>query len=700
MKSPIAILYDSVNSVILMGQKLMAGSLPVTVASDQTPASNSATTGTIVALNGVVSAAVQGWSSCTVVITGTWSATLVFELSCDGGTTWVQGAFVVPPAVTAPMPSPLLTLTANGTYQGVGLGAVTNVRVRASAYTSGTVNVRLVFSVATAGLIPGFSAIQQNVVASLSNNSTANLAAGASFTGTGESTLGIVGIQANLKADQPCNVSLQQSQDNTNWDLVDTVLVSASTGFGQTFQATASYFRMVVTNVGGFTTTYFRLQVALCPVVEAVPRVLGPSGGMKTEPAVSCGSWLPTTPGTFFGLSRGQRAPLTVGADGSLQCYSQVLTDAGSFREDYPGSSLQSNLTGTMYFTSGSTLVTGVGCAFTTQLNRFSFIKLTGHADTVLASVLNVVDDNVLTLTAAYTGASGSGVGIQSGWFLTIGTGGSTSVANSILAIVSGTTATSKTWVQRGSDYGPMEFSIRFSASQRIANQTIRMGFFDNFASPTIQATVELTGTDNTQVTLVTRSSSNASDVESVTVTLPTGINTGTILNLKIDLHNDRVMLYYDPTDGSPPVFLALCKNHIPPPYVSLLSGHGFLNGTTPAITTTLNVDVVYLNDYNLLATSIEESIAPDQIAAVCTNVAAAVADTSLLAANKYRLGATITNDSVATLYLKLGTGASATSHTVQIPRGGYYELPFGYNQAVNGYWSAALGSARVTEIA
>jgi hypothetical protein len=554
----------------------------------------------------------------------------------------------------------------------------------------------------------GFAAIQQNVVASVSNNSTSNLAAGVSFTGTGESTLGIVGIQVNLKADQPCDVSLQQSQDNTNWDLIDTTLVSAATGFGQTFQATASYFRMVVTNVGGATTTYFRLQVALCPVVEAVPRVLGPSGGMKTEPAVGCGTWVPATPGTYFGLARGQRAPLTVGADGSLQCYSQVLTDAGSFREDYPGSSLQSNLTGTVCFTNGSALVTGVGCAFTTEVNRFSFIKLTGHADSAFASVLNVIDDNIMTLAAAYAGASGAGVGINSYWLYVVGTGGGISVANSILAITSGTTASANTWVQRGSDYGPMEITFRFSVSQRIANQTIRMGFFDDFENPTIQATVDLTGTSNTQVTLVTRSSSNAADVESVTATLPTGINTGTTLNLKLDLHNDRTTLYYDPADGSPPTFLAMCKVHIPPPYMTLLSGQGVLNGTTPATTTTLNVDVVYLNDYNLLATYGESPIAPDMVGAVCTNVAAAAADTMVLAANKYRAMAMITNDSVATLYLKLGTGASLTSHTVQIPRGGYYELPQGsgasgnavYNGQINGYWSAALGSARVTEIA
>jgi hypothetical protein len=560
--------------------------------------------------------------------------------------------------------------------------------------------VRLVFSEATAGLLPGFTSIQQNVSPSLYSNSTANLAAGATFTpAQGESTLGIAGIQVNFIASQPCNISVQQSMDNSNWDLSDSVFVPTGTGLGQTFQATASYVRVLVTNVGGATTTYLRLQTALCPTVEVVPRALAQDGGLKVSSGVGAGSWVPATPGTFFGVSKGQRVPLAIGPDGTLQCYSEVLTDAGSFREDYPGSSLQSNLTGTIYFTNGSTLVTGSGCAFTTQINRFSFIKLTGHADTVLASVLNVVDNNTLTLASAYTGASGSGVGIQSGWFPTIGTGGGITVANSILAITSGTTATSNTWVQRGSDYGPMEKTMRFNVSQRIANQTIRLGFFDNFVTPTIQACVELTGTDNTQVTLVTRSSSNAADVESVTAALPTGINTGTTLNLKLDLHNDRVTLYFDPSDGSPPVFLAMTKNHVPPPYVSLLSGHGILNGTTPATTTTLNVDMVYLNDYNLLSVANEDTEAPDPIGAVCTSVSAAVADTSLLASNKYRKGATVVNDSTAVLYVKFGTGASTTSYTVRMTSYSYYEVPFGYNGALNGYWSVATGSARITEV-
>lgn len=121
----------------------------------------------------------------------------------------------------------------------------------------------------------------QNVMASTGNNSTANLGAGATYVGTGESTLGIAGIQVNFIADQSCLIQVQQSMDNIWWDVEDQWTQDADQGDGRTIQATASYFRVLVTNQGGSTTTYLRLQTALCPVVEVVPRSLTQYGSLK-----------------------------------------------------------------------------------------------------------------------------------------------------------------------------------------------------------------------------------------------------------------------------------------------------------------------------------------------------------------------------------------------------------------------------------
>ncbi|WP_024275956.1 hypothetical protein [Hyphomicrobium sp. 802] len=81
------------------------------------------------------------------------------------------------------------------------------------------------------------------------------------------------------------------------------------------------------------------------------------------------------------------------------------------------------------------------------------------------------------------------------------------------------------------------------------------------------------------------------------------------------------------------------------------------------------------------------------------TSVAAATANRQILAANAARVGSMIMNESTATLYLALATAASLTAYTVQIPPGGYYETPFGYQGAIYGIWSAANGYARVTEL-
>jgi hypothetical protein len=81
------------------------------------------------------------------------------------------------------------------------------------------------------------------------------------------------------------------------------------------------------------------------------------------------------------------------------------------------------------------------------------------------------------------------------------------------------------------------------------------------------------------------------------------------------------------------------------------------------------------------------------------TSVSALVADTPILAADSTRIGATIFNESTAVCYVGYGTTAvSLTSYSVQVPAGGYLEVPSQFVQcAIRGYWAAANGAARVT---
>lgn len=82
------------------------------------------------------------------------------------------------------------------------------------------------------------------------------------------------------------------------------------------------------------------------------------------------------------------------------------------------------------------------------------------------------------------------------------------------------------------------------------------------------------------------------------------------------------------------------------------------------------------------------------------TQITSSATSAQFHAATGDRRAYIVSNDSTATLYLKYGTTASATSYTVKIPPGGYWEMPQGiWVGRIDGVWSAANGFAYVTEV-
>ena len=81
------------------------------------------------------------------------------------------------------------------------------------------------------------------------------------------------------------------------------------------------------------------------------------------------------------------------------------------------------------------------------------------------------------------------------------------------------------------------------------------------------------------------------------------------------------------------------------------------------------------------------------------TSVASSATNVTLLAANASRFGAMIFNDSTAILYVKFGATASATSYTVKMDAGDYFEVPYEFVGQIDGIWASANGYARVTEV-
>ena len=146
----------------------------------------------------------------------------------------------------------------------------------------------LVYVEQTPGLTSGVGSVTTNGTVTLSGNGTKFLrdfAVGDEIYVHNET----VRIVATVDADTSLTVTSAfstsagtQSYQFNPWDISDTYnYYAASGGLGITIQAVNSAERVRVKNIGGSTTTYFRLQTALCPIVEAVPRSLSEEGNLK-----------------------------------------------------------------------------------------------------------------------------------------------------------------------------------------------------------------------------------------------------------------------------------------------------------------------------------------------------------------------------------------------------------------------------------
>lgn len=263
----------------------------------------------------------------------------------------------------------------------------------------------------------------------------------------------------------------------------------------------------------------------------------------------------------------------------------QILTDEGSYTDDF-SVGLTTALTGTLDFTNNSNVVTGSGTAFTTQLNYWSLIKKTGDAETLWLQVENVIDDTNLVLSGPYQGTTQSGqTAVVSAWKTTTGAGGSISVASSILTLTSGTTSGSKTGVNMGGEYIPLIGSIKAAVTQRIANQTIFIGYFDNITTPAVTAGFLFDGTTNTTVKCQTSSAVAAADTQTSTITLPGGVNSAASNVYQIVIRQGNVAFLVNGYQ------VALHTQHVIAPYTDISLG-AYVNNAATVTTTNVNIDL------------------------------------------------------------------------------------------------------------
>lgn len=121
------------------------------------------------------------------------------------------------------------------------------------------------------------------------------------------------------------------------------------------------------------------------------------------------------------------------------------------------------------------------------------------------------------------------------------------------------------------------------------------------------------------------------------------------------------------------------------------------IKDATAATRATVKATPAAAGDAGLVTRAAPETAATATLA----NVAGSASAVTLIAANTARLGTYIHNDSTAVLYVKYGADASATSFTVKLAAGAFWEMPNRpiYTGLISGLWASATGAARVTEM-
>ena len=134
-----------------------------------------------------------------------------------------------------------------------------------------------------------FTRVSQDSVIDVSNNSSTNLAAGATFTGTAAPTVAYASIQIILKATVAtgactCTVYIEQGDaTGTHWDVTDQYEYISTKNFALSVTAVSELYRVRVTNNSSTTTNVFRLVSVIRPITSTLPRSVTNKQNLKTS---------------------------------------------------------------------------------------------------------------------------------------------------------------------------------------------------------------------------------------------------------------------------------------------------------------------------------------------------------------------------------------------------------------------------------
>ncbi len=324
---------------------------------------------------------------------------------------------------------------------------------------------------------------------------------------------------------------------------------------------------------------------------------------------------------------------------GRLETVANVYTERGEFREDFAGTNLINNLSGTVTFTNGSYTLTGSGTAFTTELRQGYYIKLTTDSETYYAQVFSVESDTSLTLRTAYGGSSSSGTAHGGVLAVETGTGTTTGVSSSLLTLTSGTTNSAIVAAYRLTEGGTQVLIFAGTVvSQRIANQTVTLGLRSGTSSASRRAEFSFDGTDNTVVKCISSATTAASSTETTTAYFPRGVTSATTGNVyKIALKKDKVCFYIND------FLVATNRYHIGDVNYGLRAMAMITNGTGAASSTTLTVDSILAYQSNEL--EVTASLEPLRVMGYVNNrISAPIIESYMATCTNFTPPATPTN--------------------------------------------------------
>jgi hypothetical protein len=318
------------------------------------------------------------------------------------------------------------------------------------------------------------------------------------------------------------------------------------------------------------------------------------AGVVANASSKGLGGFVPEPTNNPYEPSVDENVSLYVDGEGSLVTRGGVITDEGSFRDDFT-KDLYTELTGTVEFVYGSNEINGIGTLFSEELSRDEYVKYISDGYESWAKILRIKNDTCAIIDSEYQGSTASGVCLKTNWIEISNGSGNSFIENSKINLDIGQDSGEFLYIKKFADYAPMIQFWKISVDNRFENQTIFFGFRDGIEDPKMFCDVILDGYDNKKVKF--RSSWDA-DVEETEILLPANLTTNNFIKYKIDVAPDYCSLLVNN------ILVAKHDTHVPGMYSEMDSVCGIVNNDYIEDINKIKIDSFYISNQNQVQVS------------------------------------------------------------------------------------------------